>query len=387
MATAIISAKAVKRLQGGHLWVYATDVVDTDRAAGGDVVALRDQSGRPHGYAWYSDASQIRLRWCAPPGPPPDRDYWRWRVQQAMAYRERVVADSDTCRLVYSEGDLLSSLLIDRYGDHYVLQTLSQGTERLKDLWVDLLRELCNPVSISERNDASVRQHENLPAQKGVLCGTVPDEVLVRMNGVALGVEILGGQKTGAFLDQRENYAAAARYARGAVLDAFTFAGGFALHMAPKADSVLAVDISDDACALARRNAARNGVSNMEVVAANVFDYLRELERDGARFNTIVLDPPAFVKGKAALAGAYRGYKDINLRALRLLRPDGILITCSCSYHMQEPMFLQMLSEAAGDVGRPIRIIERRMQARDHPFLPGVPETWYLKCLIAQVMG
>jgi len=386
MATATITRKAVQRLKAGHLWIYASDVIDRDGAEAGDIVALRDAANQAHGYAFFSATSQITLRWCAPPGPPPDRAFWRWRLQQAEAYRRLVVRETEAYRLVYSDGDLLSSLLVDRYGGHVVLQTLSQGTDRLKGLWVDLLRELYDPQSISERNDAAVRQHEALPLQKGVLAGELPDEIAIHMHGLEFGVAVLGGQKTGAFLDQRENYAAAAAYARGRVLDAFTFAGGFALHLAPQADAVTAVDISDEACALARRNARRNRVSNLTVVTANVFDYLRELERTEDRFDTIVLDPPAFVKGKAALAGAYRGYKEINLRALRLLRPHGILVTCSCSYHLPEALFLQVLAEAAADVGRPVRVIERRMQARDHPYLPGVPETWYLKCLIAQVL-
>jgi 23S rRNA (cytosine1962-C5)-methyltransferase len=386
MARVTINAKAVQRLKHGHLWIYASDVLSAGEAQAGDVVEVRDQAGNAFGYAFYSQASQITLRRCAPPGPPPDLAFWRARLQQAEAYRRLVVRDTDAYRLVFGEGDLLPSLLIDRYGEHFVIQTLSQGTDRLKETWVALLEELYHPASITERNDAAVRKHEELPLQNGVLAGTLPDEVTVHMNGVEFGVEILAGQKTGAFLDQRENYAAAGGYARGRALDAFTFAGGFALHMAPRVDEVLAVDISEEACALARRNAKRNGADNIEVMKANVFDYLHEIDRAGERFDTIVLDPPAFAKGKAALANAYRGYKEINLRALRLLNRDGILVTCSCSYHMGEAMFLQMLGEAIADARRPVRIIERRSQARDHPYLPGVPETLYLKCVISQVI-
>jgi len=381
-----INAKAVQRLKHGHLWIYASDVLSAGGARGGDVVEVRDKAGNSFGYAFYSQSSQITLRWCAPSGPPPDLDFWRARLRQAADYRQRVVRDTDAYRLVYGEGDLIPSLLIDRYGEHFVIQTLSQGTDRLKDTWVALLEELYHPASITERNDASVRRHEELSQQNGVLAGALPDEVAIRMNGVEFGVEILAGQKTGAFLDQRENYAAAREYARGRALDAFTFAGGFALHLAPRVDEVLAVDISEEACALARRNAERNGAGNIEVMKANVFDYLHELDRVGERFDTIVLDPPAFAKGKAAVENAYRGYKEINLRALRMLNRDGILITCSCSYHMGEAVFLRMLGEAITDAGRPVRIIERRSQARDHPYLPGVPETLYLKCVIAQVM-
>lgn len=386
MPKAIISAKAVKRIKQGHLWIYRSDVVDIDRALAGDVVDIRDEAGHAYGYAFYSETSQITLRWCAPAGSPPDISFWRTRLQQADAYRRLVVEHSDAYRLVFGESDLLPSLLIDRYGEHFVMQTLSQGSDRLKGVWVELLQEMYHPASITERNDASVRQHENLPQQTGVLAGALPDEVAIHMNGVELGVEILAGQKTGAFLDQRENYAVAGGYARGRVLDAFTFAGGFALHMAPNAEAVLAVDISEEACALARKNAIRNRRDNIEVIQANVFDYLRDLDRDHVRFDTIVLDPPAFAKSKTAVVNAFRGYKEINLRALRMLSPGGILITCSCSYHMNETLFLQMLGEAIVDVGRQVRIIEQRHQSRDHPYLSGVPETLYLKCVIMQVM-
>jgi 23S rRNA (cytosine1962-C5)-methyltransferase len=387
MPLAIIDAAAVKRLRQGHLWIYKANVVNVRDARGGDVVALEDQRGQPHGYAFFSDASQITLRWCAPVGPPPDRAYWCDRLRQAEAYRKQVVADSNAYRLVYGEGDLIPSLIIDRYADHFVLQTLSQGTEALKDTWVDILHEAFNPASISERNDAPVRKHEQLPLQQGVLHGALPEEIAIHMNGVEFAVAILGSQKTGAFLDQRENYVAAARYAHGRALDVFAFAGGFALHIAPNVARVQAVDSSEEACALARRNAARNQRENIEVVQANAFDLLRDYDRAGERFDTIVLDPPAFAKGKSAVESAYRGYKELNLRALHLLNPGGILVTCSCSYHMTEPRFLEMLADAAGDVGRPLRIVEQRLQARDHPPLLGVPETKYLKCVIAQALA
>jgi 23S rRNA (cytosine1962-C5)-methyltransferase len=386
LAMAKINARAVKRLQQGHLWIYASDVLGIEGATGGDVVALVDERGRAHGYAFYSDASQITLRWCAPAGDPPDRAFWRRQLQRAADYRWQVVTDTSAYRCVYSEGDLLSSLIIDCYGDHFVLQTLSQGTDRLKETWVELIQELYAPASIVERNDVSVRQREQLPLQAGVLYGTAPAEIAIQMNGVEFGVDLLGGQKTGAFLDQRENYAAAAQYAYGRALDAFTFAGGFALHLAPRVEEVLAVDISEEAIALTRGNAARNGLENVTVRTANVFDLLRDLERAGERFDTIVLDPPAFTKGKASVEGAYRGYKEINLRALHLLQPGGMLVTCSCSYHMPEALFMEMLAEVRADVGRPLRIIEQRQQARDHPILTGVPETKYLKCIIAQVL-
>ncbi len=385
-ATAIINSHAVRRLRQGHLWMYASDVLDTGGAAPGALVALADERGHQFGYAFYSDASQITLRWCAPIGARPDREFWRRRLLAADALRRRVVSNTEAYRLVYGEGDLIPSLLIDRYGSHFVLQTLSQGTEALKDVWVELITELYQPASISERNDAGVRAYENLPLQKGVLTGALPPVVVVQMNEIRFGVEILGGQKTGAFLDQRENYLAAAGYAHGRVLDAFTFSGGFALHLSAHAEEVLAVDSSEEACALARQNIARNGITNIEVVCANAFDFLRELDRDRERFDTIVLDPPAFAKNKQSLPGAYRGYKELNLRALRLLQPGGYVITNSCSFHMDEPLFLQLLAEAMADAGRQVRVVEQRTQGRDHPILLGVPETRYLKCVILQVL-
>ena len=384
-AQARLHARAGRRLQQGHLWIYAGDVLSVDHAQPGDIVEMSDERGRQLGYAFFSQSSQITLRWCAPPGPHPDRAYWLGRLRQAADYRARVVEGSNAYRMVYSEGDLLSSLIIDRYENHFVLQTLSQGTDRLKDLWVDLLREEFAPTSIIERNDATVRKHEQLPLQSGLLYGETPAEVLIRMNEVEFGLDLLGGQKTGAFLDQRENYAAAARYASGRVLDAFTFAGGFALHMAPHAREVLAVDISNDACAQAERNSARNGAENITVMQANVFDLLHALSQEGERFDTIVLDPPAFTKGKGTVEGATRGYKEINLRAMQLLAPGGVLITCSCSYHMNMVLFKQMLADAAGDARRPVQLIEERLQARDHPVLLGVPETQYLKCVVARL--
>lgn len=386
-ATARINARAVKRLQQGHLWIYSSDVMAMNNAQPGDVVAIEDERGRPQGYAFFSKSSQITLRWCAPPGAPPERDFWQSRLRQAAEYRARVVENSNAYRLVYSEGDLLSSLIIDRYENHFVLQTLSQGTDRLKSLWVDLLREEYSPASIIERNDASVRKHEELPLQSGLLYGNCPPEVLIKMNGVEFGLDLLGGQKTGAFLDQRENYAAAAHYAQGRVLDAFTFAGGFALHMSAQAQEILAVDISAEACALAEKNCQRNNCKNISVTQANVFDLLHALAQDGERFDTIVLDPPAFTKGKTTIAGATRGYKEINLRAIQLLKPGGMLITCSCSFHMTMELFLQMLADAAADARRPLQIVETRLQARDHPVLLGVPETQYLKCVIARLPG
>lgn len=374
------------RRRAGHLWVYASDVLDSGHAMSGDIVEVVDARGKRLGLAFYSQPSQIALRWIADVGETPDREFWRQRLLTAAAYRHQVVEDTDAYRLVFGESDRLPSLIIDRYGDSFVLQTLTPGMDRLKGMWVDLLRELYAPRAIIERNDAKARTLEGLPLQKGVLDGSLTEPVRIRMNDLVFEVDLINGQKTGAFLDQRENYRAVARYARGRCLDGFCFSGGFALHLACGAESVLAVDISPEALAAGRRNAELNGLRNITFIEANLFDYLRELDKKRETFDLIVLDPPAFAKSRAALEGALRGYKEINLRALRLLRPGGILVTCSCSYHLSEEMLLAVLHEAAVDAGRSCRIVERRSQARDHPVLLAMPETSYLKCVILHVV-
>jgi len=385
MAVVTVHPRAGARRRAGHGWVYASDVLDVGGATSGDIVEVVDARGRKLGLAFYSQPSQIALRWIGDVGQTPEREFWRHRLLTAAAYRQQVVEDTDAYRLVFGESDRLPSLIIDRYGDCFVLQTLTPGMERLTSVWVSLLDELYAPRAIVERNDVKARTLEGLPLHKGVLQGRLDEPVRVHMNGLLWEVDLIGGQKTGAFLDQRENYRAAARYARGRCLDGFCFSGGFALHLARRAESVLAVDVSPDALGAGRRNAALNGLTNITFVEANLFDYLRELEKRRETFDLIVLDPPAFAKSRTALAGAVRGYKEINLRALRLLRPGGILVTCSCSYHLSEEMLLAILHEAAVDVGRSCHILERRTQARDHPVLLAMPETHYLKCIILHV--
>lgn len=386
MAVVTVHPRALARRRAGHLWVYASDVLDPGQAASGDIVRVVDARGKQMGFALYSPSSRIALRFVADASETPEREFWRQRLLAAAAYRHDVVEDTEAYRLVFGESDRLPSLIIDRYGDTFVVQTLTPGMERLKGMWVDLLRELYAPRAIVERNDVKARTLEGLPLQKGLLDGSLGEPVRIRMNDVIFEVDIINGQKTGAFLDQRENYRAAARYARGRCLDGFCFSGGFALHLARRADSVLAVDISPEALAAGRRNAELNGLSNITFVEANLFDYLRELDKKRETFDLIVLDPPAFAKSRAALEGALRGYKEINLRALRLLRPGGILVTCSCSYHVSEEMLLAVLQQAAADAGRSCRVLERRTQARDHPVLLAMPETYYLKCVILHVV-
>jgi 23S rRNA (cytosine1962-C5)-methyltransferase len=322
-----------------------------------------------------------------------ERAFWRARLQAARAWRERVVSDTDAYRLVHGEGDALPGLIVDRYGDCFSLQTLTRGMETLKRLWVELLAEEFQPRLIVERNDAKVRQLEGLPLINSVLYAATgeaqgaPAEFTVTENGLKFWIDLLGGQKTGAFLDQRENRAAAMRYGHGRALDCFSFHGSFALHLARVCESVVALDISAAAIERARRNAELNGLSNIEFAEANVFDRLRDYEEAGERFDTIVLDPPAFAKNRGAVEAALRGYKEVNLRAMKLLKPGGVLITCSCSYHVGEELFLAMLSEAARDAGRLVQIIEKRTQGRDHPMLLTVPETYYLKCVILRMLG
>jgi 23S rRNA (cytosine1962-C5)-methyltransferase len=347
----------------------------------GDMVEVRSERGRPLGYAFFSSTSQITLRMLGD-GPRDEREFFRERLQAAIGYRQRVAAGADAYRLVNAEADRIPSLIVDRYGDVLVIQTLSQGTDARLDLFVELLQELVAPSGILVRNDPKVRGLEGLETVVEVRAGHVPDLVEVSEGAIRYQVDVRHGQKTGLFLDQRENHLAAGTYATGRGLDAFAYHGGFALQMAAQCESVLALDGSEPAVAALAANAARNGLSNVEARVANVFDELRELEIAKARFDTIVLDPPAFAKTKASLPKALGGYKEINLRALKLLRPGGMLITCTCSYHVSEPLFLEVLERAAADALAPVVLVEKRLQARDHPVLLGVPETAYLKCLV-----
>jgi 23S rRNA (cytosine1962-C5)-methyltransferase len=386
MKKAFVTKKGAKRVRAGHLWIYKSDVQKTEGAAGGDVVAVYDEAKNFVGQAFYSDSSEITLRIFTTRDEPVDEEFWRRRIREAADRRARSRSEASARRLVYAEGDLIPSLIVDDYNGILVVQTLSQGTEKLKATFVEILRREFSPAAIIERNDVKVRQRENLEMRAGLLWGEAPDEIVIEQDGVKFSISPLGGQKTGSFLDQRENHRAVRDYAFGRALDAFTFNGGFALNLAQVCDRVTALDISDDALALARRNAELNGVANVEFETANVFDALRDYEKSGERFDTIVLDPPAFVKTRAALKSAVRGYKEINLRALKLLNKNGILVTCSCSYHFSEEIFLQTLEESARDARRRVHLIEKRMQAADHPILLGMPETYYLKCLILRVV-
>ena len=383
--TVTITKRGAQRVHARHGWIYRSDVTDLSGAEAGNLVRVMDSHERVLGCALYSSRSQIALRMIAFEDVEIDRAFWVSRLASAERLREQVARDATAYRLVYGESDLLPSLIIDRYNDCFVIQTLSQGMDTLKQMWVELLAERYTPRAIVERNEARVRDLEGLPRTTGVVYGSDPGEFVIEENGVQLAVNLVEGQKTGSFLDQRENRIAARSYARGRALDCFTYQGAFALHLARGAEQVIGIDVSSPAIVQARRNAELNGATNIEFVEANVFDLLREMEQSGERFDVINLDPPAFAKNRASIEGAVRGYKEINLRAMKMLAPGGTLITSTCSYHMSEEGFLNVLADASADAGRSVQIVEKRTQARDHPVLVSMPETYYLKCMILRV--
>ncbi len=384
-----VNLKGADRIASGHPWIFVSDVLDRGKAQAGDVVRVIDPRGRALGIAHYSSTSQICLRLLSPRIEEAGAPFFLRRFRAALQYRERVVRDTNAYRLIHGEADLLPGLVVDRYGDSFVVQTLSQGMDRAKAVVSATLQELFanpKPRAIIARNDVSVRTHESLPLVTEILAGEPQPRVPIRMNGLQLFADLLEGQKTGVFLDQRENYIAAARYARGRALDCFTSTGGFALHFASKCDTVEAIDSSAPTLAVARANREANAIRNVEFREADVFEFLSGRSSARHHYQTIVLDPPAFAKSKQNIENAARGYKEINVRALRLLDSGGILITCSCSHHMAEGHLLEIVAEAALDAGKTLRILERRTQAQDHPILLTVPETHYLKCLILEVV-
>ena len=381
-----VTRKAANRIASGHPWIFSSDVTERDNAAPGSVVKVVDPHRRLLGMAHYSSSSQICLRLLSREVQEIGPEFFARRLTEANDYRRNVVRDTDAYRVVHGEGDRLPALIVDRYGDYLVVQTLDQGMDSAKDWIIAALVELFAPRGIVARNDVAVRTLEQLPLETGVVYGEAPEELTVRMNGLAFRADLLEGQKTGIFLDQRENYIAAARYAKGKALDCFTSTGGFALHMAAKCESVEAIDSSGPALATAEANRQANNIANVEFREADVFEILGGYVSAQREFSTVVLDPPAFAKSRRNLEAAARGYKEINLRALRLLGPGGILVTCSCSHHLSEAMLLEIVAQAALDAGRELRVIERRTQAQDHPILLTVPETHYLKCLVVQVV-
>jgi len=395
-----ISPRGATRLKAGHVWVYRSDIVSADGIQPGSLVSISYHRGKPMGTALYSSSSQIAIRMIsretASSDPVADfPELLKHRIADAIAYRKHVVHDTEAYRVIFSEADFLPGLIVDRYNDILSLQILTQAMDAapIRETILSALTEHLAPASILERVDARVRELESLPPRVSGLLQGEKTSTTFTMNKLQFRYDALEGQKTGAFLDQRENYAAAAHFARGEALDVFCYQGGFALHLAPRCTQITGVDSSRPALEVADQNAALNqsrlkGASNkkeIEWIEANAFDLLKDYATSNHRYDTIVLDPPAFAKSKRDLDAALRGYKELNLRALKMLRPGGILVTCSCSYHVRESDFLEMLASAALDSHRTLRLIEVRAQAKDHPILLNVPETAYLKCVIASV--
>ncbi len=383
-----VNRKAADRVAAGHLWVFASDVTDRGNAQAGDAVRVLDPKGRTLALAHYSSTSQITLRLLSEHGEPDVTPaFLKKRIEAANRLRQMVVSQSNAYRLVYAEGDLLPGLIVDKYGDYLSVQFLDQGMDRLSAAIVDVLTDLFHPRGIVARNDIPSRTKEDLPVETKVLMGDVPAHVEIEMNKLRWQVDLLEGQKTGIFLDQRENYLAVRSYGSGKALDCFTATGGFALHLAEVCENVEGVDSSAPSLAIAQANAETNDIANVRFQKADVLEYLPGLVSAHRSFDLVVVDPPAFSKSRGAVEGATRGYKEINLRALRLLRAGGILVSCSCSHHMTEGHLLEVVAAAALDCGKRLRVLERRTQAQDHPILLTVPETHYLNCLILQVIG
>src|SRR5438034_2903156 len=380
-----IGRRGAERLLAGHVWVYRSDILSADGTPPGALVSVFDERGKFLGTALYSSSSQIALRLLSREPVDDFPGLLRDRIRAAIAYRERVVQNTDAYRVVFSEGDFLPGLIVDRYNDLLSIQILTQGmdSEAARQTVIPELNEQLKPAAIAERVDSRVRELEQLPTRTSGLLQGEKSSTVMTMNGVQFNYHALECQKTGAFLDQRENYAAVAQYARGEALDVFCYQGGFALHLA-QCSKVTGVDSSRPALEVAERNAGLNG-REIEWIEANAFDLLRDYSDEGRKFDTIILDPPAFARNKRNVATALRAYKELNLRALRMLRSGGILVTCSCSYHVSPSDFLETVLAAAHDSHRNLRLLENRAQAKDHPMLLTVPETAYLKCLILNV--
>lgn len=393
VARVIVNAHAVARLRNGHPWIFKSDIERIDQAAPGALVWVEDQRGKTYGSALYSSSSQIVLRMVAANPVEAEKypELLRYRIRQAIAYRERVVRDSDAFRVLFSEADITPGLIVDKYNDVISFQVLTQAMDApfAREILLEELKAAFKPETILERVDPRIRELEGLAPREDQAAYSrlkkPKTSTIFHMNGLAFHYDGSAGQKTGAFLDQRENYAAAERYARGHALDICTYQGGFALHLNRVCEQVTAVDVSGEALAVAERNRAQNEQKAIEFVEADAFELMRQYADAERRYETIVLDPPAFAKSKKSAEDALRGYKELNLRALKMVRNGGILVTCSCSFHVSEQDFLAMLSSAALDARRNLHIVEKRMQSVDHPVLLNVPETHYLKCIICSV--
>lgn len=384
---AILTPKGERWLRSGHPWIFRDDVQSLEGADNGEVVSVFNREKRMLGQAFYSSYSRITLRLLSRRDQSIDSIYWRDILQKAVNGRQNRIDEGGACRLVFSEADGLPGLISDWYAGHLVIQTLIPGTDRILNDLIIIFKDLLNPESILIRNDPEVRLLENLPRETRLVSGQVPEVVWVQEGEICYAVDLLKGQKTGAYLDQSENRRHLSSYdqARGRVLDCFCYTGGFALHLARRAGSVLAIDDSAPAIDWGRRNAEANGLTNLSFQKGNVFDLLKKMEEEGQRFDLIVLDPPPFARKKSSVAGARRGYRELNLRALRCLSPGGILGTFSCSYNMTESLFSELLAQAAEGLDRPVYLLEKRLQAGDHPILLNFPESYYLKGLVLKV--
>ncbi len=380
-----LTAKGERWVRTGHPWVYQDDLQAPAADLAGEVVRVRAPGGQLLGQAFCNPRSKITLRWLTrDPDQAVDRSFWAERLKEALLLRRRVVQETTAHRVIYSEADGFPGLIVDRYGDVVVLQSLSLGIDRILEDLVALLKEFLKPAAIVARNDAGVRTLEGLPQEKKVISGTLPARIEIQEGACRMLVDVMEGQKTGAYLDQRENRIWARAFARGRVLDAFAYQGGFGLQAARQAEEVLAIEDSAAAVERLKQNAALNGYGNVRVEKGNAFERLRELEKAGEKFDLVVLDPPAFAKNRSEVRDAQRGYREINLRALKLLRPGGTLVSCSCSYLVGEELFLELLRRAAADSQRTVRFVEGRTQARDHPILMTHPESRYLKCVAVE---
>jgi len=384
MGLLTLTSKGFAWFSKGHPWVFRDDLEKIQDAPAGGIVSLERRNGQFLAQGFYSDRSKIAFRLISRSREPIDRDFWKGRFQRAAQFRQLAVEKTNAYRVVYGESDGIPSLIVDRYGDHWVMQTLSQGADRATGLFADLLAELFQPYSIILRNDLAVRDLEGLPQEKKMILGDSSERVEVFEGDVRYQVDPWNGQKTGAYLDQRENRLRAGRFLRGKVLDAFCYQGLFAIHAARSSAQVTGVDSSLEALEQAKENARLNDLANIEFRRENVFDFLKGEAERGSSYDGINLDPPAFAKSRADVNAALRGYKELNLRAIRLLNPGGVLVTSSCSYNLSESKFLDLLKECARDARADLWIMEKRGQGADHPVLLSFPESFYLKCLFLQ---
>lgn len=384
MGRLILSPKGLSWFRRGHPWVFRNDLEKIQDAASGGIVNLETRNGKFMAQGFYSDRSKIAFRLISRNKEAIDANFWKNRILHAFRYRQAVVEKTDAYRMLYGESDGIPSLIVDRYGQHFVVQTLSQGAESLLPVFTEILLDLFQPSSVILRNDLAVRELEGLPLEKKIISGECPRKVEVFEGEIHYRTDLWNGQKTGAYLDHRENRLLAARFLRGKILDAFCYQGLFALHAARAASRVIGLDSSQEAIEQAKENASLNSLTNTEFRRENVFNFLKKEADTGECYDGIILDPPAFAKSKEDVMAAIRGYKELNLRAIRLLNPGGILITSSCSYNLSESKFLEILRDCAKDSGCNLRIAERRGQSSDHPVLLSFPESHYLKCLFLE---